>query len=109
MTLALDNFQTLKRQIEELLVRSTELRGRFKELRKQMEEKHGCPDLKAARKKLAKLEKEKNALYDKYVKVKKEFEDKWGEQLEQVEASREGVSVLPQRQSSHRRIIPAGD
>ena len=104
--MALDNFQRLRRQIEAINVQATELAGRFKELRQQMEEKHGVKNLKEAKKKLAKLEKEKNRLYDEYIKVKKEFESKWGEQLEQVETSRASVSDLQKIDEHYRRTNP---
>jgi len=80
--MALDNFQRLRRQIEDIGKKATELQGRFAELRQQMEEKHGVKNLKEAKRKLAKLEKQKDTLYDEYIKAKKEFETKWGGQLE---------------------------
>lgn len=82
--IALDDFQALQRQVEKLKRDKDKALGALEQLKKQLLEEFDCKSLDKAKKLLDQLKRDELAAYDKYVKLKKEFEQKWKEQLDLV-------------------------
>lgn len=81
MTVALDNYQRLKRRVEELTAEAAEAKGAVKEVERRLKEEYGCDDLPSAKALLAKLQKKRDRLADEYHEAKRVFEEKWNERL----------------------------
>ena len=79
--IALDNFQRMKRRVEEIDSLIAEEKGAIKLMEKQVADRFGCKDHEARINKLAKLERRRERLFDEYNEAKKVFEKKWGDRL----------------------------
>ncbi len=81
MTIALDDFMQLQRDVQQLQQNHDKAAGALDQLMKQLRKEHGCKTLKEGRTLLEKAITERQEIYEKYVAAKAEFQTKWADQL----------------------------
>lgn len=81
----LDDFQDLKRKVESLEKAKNKAEGALSQVLKRLRKEHGCTTLKEARRKLEKLKTAELQAARVYAGMKKEFEKKWKEVLDDID------------------------
>lgn len=79
--IALDDYQSLLRKVQELEKEKERSLGVYKELLKELKQAWGCKTLAEAKVKLEKMKKQEQILAKKYFKAKKIFLKKYGHLL----------------------------
>jgi predicted transcriptional regulator len=77
MSVTLDDFYRLRKEVDELKRAKDKAQGAYDELMKRLKDEHGCKTIKEAKAKLKSLEAKERTLGVKYVKARKKFDKKW--------------------------------
>lgn len=78
----LRDYILLKEKVEEAQSKADKAEGALNEVLKTIKKEFGCKSLKEAKVKLKKLKKEEAKAEEEFDKAMTEFEEKWGELLE---------------------------
>lgn len=81
MTLALDDFEHLKRQVDDLTRQRDQAEGALSQILLRLKREFGVNNLKQAKAKLAKLKQERAKAEEDYFRKKAKFVRKWGKKL----------------------------
>ena len=81
MTLALDDFEQLKRQVDALTRQRDQAEGALSQILLRLKQEFGVKNLKQAKVKLAKLKAERTAAEEEYFRKKAKFVRKWKRKL----------------------------
>jgi predicted nucleic acid-binding Zn-ribbon protein len=103
--LTLDDYQALKRSVEELTRRRDEAKGALAQVMKDIRKDFGCKTLKEAKTLLRKLQEKEQKLYKKYTRAKAEFEEKWKEVLSGGRTGSTEEGVRPRRKVGKARKV----
>ena len=75
MTIMFDDFESLKRRVEELTRKRDRASGELKAAISTLKKEFGCSSIEEAKEMLTEMEKRERQLAKKYTKAKQEFEE----------------------------------
>jgi hypothetical protein len=79
-----EEFLRLKKRLEELRREHDQAVGAHKEAIKRLKQNHHCSTMKEANDKIERLDAERKEMLSVRERLIQEFEQKWGEQLEEL-------------------------
>lgn len=80
-----DDLPKLKRRVDKLRQRADQAKGARDQIMLRLKKEYGCSTIEEAEEKLKEMREEERKLLKVYLKKKKAFEEKWADELKDID------------------------